>query len=174
MKYCLRYWLSLALCGLLAAAGSLPAAAQPAASPQQTLAKAIQALGQAEGKVADDPEGALQSAKEARLLFKTLQKELAAKLAQNKLTDAQLEQEELNLRIAEDHYKKGEIFQKTAMDKVARSQEMKAQGDSAGAQNLAGVAQIEGQLALQHFVRSEIFSLKNQQLIFESILQPKN
>ena len=96
---------------------------------------------------------------------------MAAKLADNHLTDAQLEQEELNLRLADDLFKKGEIFAKSAKEKLTRSQELETQGDTAAAQNLDGVARIEGRLALQNFVRSEIFSLKNQQMVFESILK---
>lgn len=160
-------------CGLLTLVWTLPALAQSSATHQDTLAKAVGALQKAEQTVADDPEAALAAAKEARLLFKTLQKDLAGPLAENLLTDAQLEQEELNLRLAEDLYKKGEIFAKAAKEKMARSKELESQGDAAAAQNLEGVAQIEGRLALQNFVRSEIFSLKNQQLIFESLLKKK-
>jgi hypothetical protein len=158
-------------CLILVLAWALPAGAQSEATPQATLAKAVQTLQNAEQQVADDPEAALASAKEARILFKNLQKTLAAKLAKNQLTDAQLEQEELNMRLADDLYKKGEIFAKAAKEKLARSKELAAQGDTSAAQNLEGVAQIEGRLALQNFVRSEIFSLKNQQMIFESILK---
>jgi hypothetical protein len=149
------------------------AGAQSSATPQATFEKAVAALQKAEQQVADDPEAALSSAKEARLLFKTLQKDLADKLHQNQLTDAQLEQEELNLRVADDLYKKGELFHKATKEKLARSQELRTQGDETAAQNLEGVAQIEARLALQNFVRSEIFSLKNQQMVFESILKQK-
>jgi hypothetical protein len=171
MIFRLSYRFLLTLCCLNFLIWTLPAGAQSNAAPQATLTKAVQALQTAEQTVADDPEAALGSAKEARLLFKTLQKDLAAKLADNHLTDAQLEQEELNLRLADDLYKKGEIFAKSAKEKLARSKELEDQGDASAAQNLEGVAQIEGRLALQNFVRSEIFSLKNQQLVFESVLK---
>ena len=166
--------LLLTLCCLMPFAWTLPASAQNVATPKANFEKAIQALQKAEQQVAEDPEAALASAKEARLIFKNLQKEMADKLNQNQLTDAQLEQEELNMKVADDLYKKGEIFHKSAKEKIARSQELESQGDAAAAQNLAGVAQIEGRLALQNFVRSEIFSLKNQQMVFETIMkQPK-
>jgi hypothetical protein len=171
MIFRLSYRSLFTLCGLIFFVWTLPAGAQSNAAPQAALAKAVQALQNAEQQVADNPEAALSSAKEARLLFKTLQKDLAAKLADNQLTDAQLEQEELNMRLADDLYKKGEIFAKSAKEKLARCQELQSQGDTTAAQNLEGVAQIEGRLALQNFVRSEVFSLKNQQLIFESILK---
>jgi hypothetical protein len=171
MIFRLSYRLLLTFCCLISLVWTLPASAQSGSAPQATLTKAVQAMQKAEQTVADDPEAALGSAKEARLLFKTLQKDLAAKLAENHLTDAQLEQEELNMRLADDLFKKGEIFAKAAKEKLARSQELEAQGDTTGAQNLDGVAQIEGRLALQNFVRSEIFSLKNQQMVFESILK---
>jgi hypothetical protein len=168
----LAFRLLLILCCPLALT-SLAGAQSSATTPQATFEKAIAALQKAEQQVADDPEAALSSAKEARLLFKTLQKDLADKLHQNQLTDAQLEQEELNLRVADDLYKKGELFHKATKEKLARSQELRTQGDETAAQNLEGVAQIEARLALQNFVRSEIFSLKNQQMVFESILKKK-
>ena len=166
--------LLLILCCLILLAWTLPASAQSVATPKANFEKAVQALQKAEQQVADDPEAALASAKEARLIFKSLQKEMAEKLNQYQLTDAQLEQEELNMKVADDLYKKGEIFHKSSKEKLARSQELESQGDAAAAQNLSGVAQIEGRLALQNFVRSEIYSLKNQQLVFGTVLkQPK-
>jgi hypothetical protein len=173
MRCRLFYRLLLTLCCLMPLAWTLPAGAQGVATPKANYEKAVQALQKAEQQVADDPEAALASAKEARLIFKSLQKEMAEKLYQNQLTDAQLEQEELNMKVADDLFKKGEIFQKSSKEKLARSQELESQGDTTAAQNLEGVAQIEGRLALQNFVRSEIFSLKNQQMIFESVLKPK-
>jgi exonuclease VII small subunit len=160
------------LCLLVFLMCTVPASAQ-VANPKANLDQAVQALQKAEQLVANEPEAALAAAKEARQIFKNLQKVMADKLYQNQLTDAQLEQEELNLKVADDLFKKGEIFQKSAKEKLARSQELESQGDSAAAQNLEGVAQIEGRLALQNFVRSEIFSLKNQQMVFESLLKPK-
>jgi hypothetical protein len=172
MMYRLSYRLVLILCCLMTLAWTLPVSAQPSgATPQATFEKAKQSLQKAEQLVADDPEAALSSAKEARLLFKTLQKDLAARLNQYQLTDAQLEQEELNTKVADDLYKKGELFHKTTKEKLARVQELRSRGDDTAAQNLEGVAQIEARLALQNFVRSEIFSLKNQQMVFESVLK---
>ena len=160
------------LCLLVFLMCTVPASAQ-VANPKANLDQAVQALQKAEQLVASEPVAALAAAKEARQIFKTLQKEMAEKLYQNQLTDAQLEQEELNMKVADDLFKKGEIFQKSAKEKLARSQELESQGDTTAAQNLEGVAQIEGRLALQNFVRSEIFSLKNQQMIFESFLKAK-
>jgi hypothetical protein len=174
MLYRLSSRLLLTLCCLILLNWTLPVGAQEVVTPKANFDKAIQAMQRAEQQVAEEPEAALASAKEARLIFKSLQKEMADKLNQSQLTDAQLEQEELNMKVADDLYKKGEIFHKSAKEKLARSQELESQGDATAAQNLAGVAQIEGRLALQNFVRSEIFSLKNQQIVFESILkQPK-
>jgi hypothetical protein len=172
MLSCLSLRLPWIVCLLIFLLWTIPAGAQVANS-KANLDQAVQALQKAEQQVANEPEAALASAKEARQIFKSLQKEMADKLNQTQLTDAQLEQEELNMKVADDLFKKGEIFQKSAKEKVARSQELESKGDTAAAQNLAGVAQIEGRLALQNFVRSEIFSLKNQQLVFESLLKPK-
>ena len=160
------------LCLLVFLLCAVPASAQ-VANPKANLEQAVQALQKAEQQVANEPEAALASAKEARQIFKSLQKEMADKLYKNQLTDAQLEQEELNLKVADDLFKKGEIFKKSSKEKLARSQELESQGDTTAAQNLEGVAQIEGRLALQNFVKSEIFSLKNQQMVFESLLKPK-
>ncbi len=167
----LPFWHFWILCCLATLVWTLPASAQSSAPPQATLEKATELLQRAEQQVANTPEAALDSAKEARLLFKTLKKDLAGKLAENELTDAQLEQEDVNTRLADDLFKKGELFHKAAKEKLARSQELAAQGDDQGAQKLEGVAQIEGRLALQHYVRSEIYSLKNQQMVFQSILK---
>lgn len=171
MTYRLPFWFFLTLCCLLTVAWTPPASAQSGADPKATLEKASALLQRAEQQVAETPEAALESAKEARQLFKTLKKDLAAKLSENELTEAQLEQEDVNMRLADDLYKKGELFHKSTKEKLARSQELAAQGDSQAAQNLEGVAQIEGRLALQHFVRSEIFSLRNQELVFQAILK---
>lgn len=156
---------------LVAVVWVLPAPAQSEGAPQALLTKAVAALQKAEQQVADDPEAALASAKETRLLFGELQKALASQLPDKHLTEAQLEQEKLHLKLAEDLFKRGEIFQKAAQEKLSRSKELRAQGEDAAAQNLEGVAQIEGRLALQNYVRSEIFGLKNQQLVFESLLK---
>ncbi len=175
LEECMLYHLSsrllLTLCCLILLGWTLPAGSQEVVTPKANFDKAVQALQRAEQQVAEEPEAALASAKEARLIFKSLQKEMADKLNQTQLTDAQLEQEELNMKVADDLYKKGEIFHKSSKEKLARSRELESQGDATAAQNLEGVAQIEGRLALQSFVRSEIFSLKNQQIIFESILK---
>ncbi len=156
---------------LIAVVWALPAAAQSEGSPQALLAKAGASLQQAEQLVADDPEAALAAAKEARLRFGELQKRLASQLTDKHLTADQSEKEQLNLKLAEDLFKKGELFQKAAQEKLARSKELRSQGEEAAAQNLEGVAQIEGRLALQNYVRSEIFGLKNQQMVFESLLK---
>ena len=172
MRNYLSFRLPWTLCLLVFLIGTVPASTQ-AANLKANLDQAVQALQKAEQLVANEPEAALAAAKEARQLFKTLQRDMAEKLYQNQLTDAQLEQEELNMKVADDLFKKGEIFQKSAKEKLARSQELVSQGDTTAAQNLEGVAQIEGRLALQNFVKSEIFSLKNQQMVFESLLKPK-
>lgn len=168
----LIYRLSLILCCLMTLTWALPAIAQQSGgTPLASFEKAKETLQKAEQLVADDPEAALSAAKETRQIYKRLQKDLADKLFQKQLTDAQLEQEDLNSKVADDLYKKGEIFHKAAKEKLARSQELKSQGDDAAAQNLEAVAQIEARLALQSFVRSEIFSLKNQQMVFETVLK---
>ena len=53
---------------------TLPASAQNVATPKANFEKAVQALQKAEQQVADEPEAALASAKEARLIFKNLTK----------------------------------------------------------------------------------------------------
>ncbi len=148
-----------------------PAAAGPEDAPQALMTKAVGAMQRAEQLVAEDPEAALAAAKEARLSFSELQKLLAAKLPEKALSEEQLEQEKLHLRLAEELFKKGELFQKAAQEKLARSQELRSQGEEAAAQNLEGVAQIEGRLSLQNYVRSMLFGLKNQQLILEAVLK---
>jgi hypothetical protein len=164
-------WLIWTLCCLATLVWTLPASAQGSTNPQATLAKATELLQKGEQQVADTPEAALDSVKEARLLLKSLKQDLAAKLAATQLTEAQLEQEDLNNRLAEDLFKKGELFHKNAKEKLARSKELADQGDNQAAQNLEGVAQIENRLALQNYVRSEIYSLRNQQMVFQTILK---
>jgi hypothetical protein len=156
---------------LISVGGILPAYAQSQGSPQAMLQKAVAALQRAEQLVADDPEGALAAAKESRQTFSELQKATVAKLSERVLTEGQIEKEKVQLQLAEDLYKKGELFQKAAQEKIARSKELRTQGDEAAALNLEGVAQIEGRLALQNYVRSMIYGLKNQQLVFEDLLQ---
>lgn len=171
MRRCVSGRLAAILCCLILAVVTWPSSARSEDAPKAVLAKAIAALQRAEQQVADEPEEALAAAKEARQRFGELQQVLAAQLADKHLTEDQAEQEKLNLKLAEDLFKKGELFHKAAQEKLERSKELRSQGEEAAAQNLEGVAQIEGRLALQNYVRSEIFGLKNQQLVFESLLK---
>jgi len=173
MVHCRLGGLLLWLCLLVIWGSPCPALAQTEASPQALLTKAVAAMERAEQLAADDPEEALAAAKESRRLFSELQKATAGQLADKALTTQQVEQETLQLQLAEELFKKGELFQKAAQEKIARSKELRSQGEDAAAQNLEGVAQIEGRLALQNYVRSMIFGLKNQRLVFESLLGAK-
>ncbi|AEB08985.1 hypothetical protein [Desulfobacca acetoxidans] len=173
----MSYRLSCCLVGLLGwlafLAGTLPAVAQAPANSQAVLEKAVRLLDRAEQEVAEAPEGALATVKEARQLFKLLQTDLAIRLSQAELTPAQSEQEAANHRIAEDLFNTGERLDKSAQEKLARSQELAAQGDRQASRNLEQEARNERLLALQHFVRSEIYSLRNQQSIFQNLLAAK-
>jgi|GEM_PF-6904042 len=161
------------LCLIMVWSGAGPALAQSEGSPQALLDKAVAAMQRAEQLVADNPEEALAAAKEARRLFSDLQKAASGQFPDKALTPEQVEQENLQLKLAEEMFKKGELFQKAAQEKIARSKELRSQGEEAAAQNLEGVAQIEGRLALQNYVRSMIFGLKNQRLAFETLLGGK-
>ncbi|MBM4287698.1 MAG: hypothetical protein FJ135_06065 [Deltaproteobacteria bacterium] len=166
-------WFFVIIGYLMTLAWVMPAGAQKSATPPATLQKAVELLNKAEKQVADEPDAALQSAKEARLLFRDLKKDLAAKLADYQLTEAQLEEEDFNTRLAEDLFKKGELFHKGAKEKMARSKDLADQGDEVEARKMEAVAQIEARLALQHYVRSQIYHLRNQQMIFQTILRQK-
>lgn len=171
MRHCLSGRLAAILCCLIVVVLAWPSPARSQDAPHAILGKAVAALQRAEKLVADEPEEALAAAKEARLLFGELQKTLAGQLADKHLTEAQAEQEKLNLKLADELFKKGELFHQAAQEKLDRSKALRSQGEEAAAQNLEGVAQIEARLALQNYVRSEIFGLKNQQLVFDSLLK---
>lgn len=136
-----------------------------------TLSQAVDLLQQAEKLVNDDARQALAKLKEARQLFKQLQQELAEPLSRTYLTPAQLEQEAANNRIAEDLFQTGKRLEASAQEKQSKALRLEAQGDRSAAANLRTEADQELQLALQNYCRAELYSLKNQQLVFETILR---
>lgn len=142
-----------------------------AAEPRVTLQRAVDLVQQAEKVVNEDAAQALTKLKEARQLFKQLQQELAGPLNQIYLSPAQLEQEAANNRIAEDLYHTGKRLEASAREKQEKARQLEAQGNKTAAANLADEADQELKLALQNYCRAEIYSLKNQQLVFETVLK---
>lgn len=145
--------------------------AMAAAEPRVTLQQAVDLVQQAEKVVHEDATQALTKLKEARQLFKQLQQELAGPLNSIYLTPAQLEQEAANNRVAEDLYHTGKRLEASAREKQEKARQLEAQGNKTAAANLAEEADQELKLALQNYCRAEIYSLKNQQLVFETVLK---
>ncbi len=165
-----RLQVAISLLSLLLFA-NLPPAAGAAGDHQAKLQQAVDLMQQAEKLLVDDTPQALGKLKEARQLFKQLQQDLAGPLAAIYLTPPQLEQEAANTRVAEDLYHTGKRLETTAREKQERSRQLLAQGNKTAASNLADEAENELKLALQNYCRAELYSLKNQQLVFETVLK---
>ena len=164
-------WRRYLLFGLLLVGGLAMSAGATVNHQRAILNQAVDLLQQAEKLLVDDPPQALTKLKEARQLFKQLQQELAAPLNQIYLTPAQLEQEAANNRVAEDLYHTGKRLEASAKEKREQALRLEAQGNKTAAANLADEAENELKLALQNYCRAELYSLRNQQLVFETVLK---
>jgi hypothetical protein len=128
--------------------------------------QAVALLDQAEGKLADDdPQEAFGLAKEARSLFSRLQQECSTELDKLQLSFQQMEQEAFNNKLADELFVKGKQHEQTAAQKLAKSQELVKQGDKTQAGKLAVESQDELRLSLEMYVKSQIASLRNQQIL---------
>lgn len=150
---------------------SLTLTVEAAGDHQAKLQQAVVLMQQAEKLLVDDTPQALGKLKEARQLFKQLQQDLAGPLTTIYLTPPQLEQEAANNRVAEDLYHTGKRLEAAAQEKQERARQLLAQGNKTAATNLADEAENELKLAFQNYCRAELYSLKNQQLVFETVLK---
>jgi hypothetical protein len=128
--------------------------------------QAVLLLDQAEEKLSeDDPKEALGLAKEARLLFSRLHQECSTELDKQQLSFQQMEQEAYHNKMADELYLKGKQHEQTAAEKLAKSQEFAKQGDKTQAGKFEVESQDELRLSLEMYVKSQIASLRNQQLL---------
>jgi hypothetical protein len=128
--------------------------------------QAVGLLDQAEAKLADDePKEAFGLAKEARSLFSRLHQECATELDKQQLSFQQMEQEAYNNKMADELYLKGKQHEQTAAQKLAKSQELAKQGDKTQAGKFDVESQDELRLSLEMYVKSQIASLRNQQML---------
>lgn len=128
--------------------------------------QAVLLVDQAEENLADDdPKEALGLAKEARLLFSRLQQECSTELDKQKLSFQQMEQEAFNNKLADELFMKGKQHEQAAAEKLAKSQELMKEGDKTQAGKFEAESQAELRLSLEMYVKSQIASLRNQQLL---------
>jgi predicted metal-dependent hydrolase len=131
--------------------------------------QAVSRLNQAEELVEDDPKEALDLAKESRVLFNSLQKEQAGELEKRDLSVQDMEKEAFNNKLADEMYAKGQQLEKSAAEKLAKSQEAAQQGDQQQAKKSDAESLEDLRLSLIMYVKSQIASLRNQQLIWNSL-----
>lgn len=142
---------------------------EAAASPAQVAKyqQAVSLLNQAEQTLSQDPEKALALTKQAGALFNGLQKELATVLRGRELNPTQVSQESRNKQIAQELYDQGQKLEKSAEAKLAQSEALSRSAQTDEAQRYAGEAHAEYQRALSLYVKSQLASLRNQQMIFD-------
>ena len=141
----------------------------PAASPAQVdrYQQAISLMDQAELTLSQDPEKALNLTKEAGKLFDSLQKELGPALRDRNLNPEQVSLESRQQKTAQDLYEQGQKLEKSADARLAQSEALSKAGQTDEGQKYAGEAHAEYQRALGLYVRSQLISLRNQQMIFD-------
>ena len=159
--------LVLALPLALVGAGWTQTAPPPSPEQAKAYAQAVALLGQAEQQVsAKNPSGALVLVKQANELFTRLQKESAAALAERQLSPQDDQQLAINQKLATDSQSQADRLIETAAAKKKRGQELQAQGQ-AEAGDVAFRESREEYLQAQTLsIKSAIYALRNQQIIF--------
>jgi hypothetical protein len=160
-----RYLLALVLSLALAGPG-WPQTATPApdANPYR---QAVALLDQAEQQVtAGNLSSALSLVKQSNEIFTRLQKESAAKLAERELSAQESQQLAINQKLANEAQTKADGLLSTAAAKKKQAEELRGKGQ-AEAGDAAERESREQYLQAQTLsIKSAIYALRNQQIIF--------
>ncbi len=103
--------------------------------------------------------------KEANSLFTILQKECGPQQAERALTDQELQQEAINQKLAADELAQAELLIKSAEEKQQKAAKIEMTQPELYLK-LQREAKAEFELAHKRSIKSEIYALRNQQMVF--------
>jgi hypothetical protein len=158
---------ALALVLALAGAGWTQTAPPPAPEQAKVYAQAVALLEQAQQQVtAKNPSGALALVKQINELFTRLQKESAAALAERQLSPQDDQQLAINQKLAGDAQAQADRLIETAAAKKKRGEELQTQGQAEAGDAALRESREEYLQAQTLSIKSAIYALRNQQIIF--------
>jgi hypothetical protein len=141
---------------------------QPKCGPDHAILykRAVKLLDNAEKKLnAGYTAEAKSQAKEANALFTILHKECGPQQADRALTDQELQQEAINQKLAADELAQAERLTKSAEEKTQKAVTIETTQPDLYLQ-LQRQAKAEFEQAHKRSIKSEIYALRNQQMVF--------
>ena len=128
--------------------------------------RAVKLLDNAEKKLtAGYTAEAKSQAKEANSLFTILQKECGPQQADRELTEQEIQQEAINQKLAADELAQAERLTKSAEEKQQKAVKLEMTQPEVYLQ-LQRAAKAEFEQAHKRSIKSEIYALRNQQMVF--------
>ncbi len=128
--------------------------------------RAVKLLDNAEKKLtAGYTAEAKSMVKEANSLFTILQKECGPQQAERALTDQELQQESINQKLAAEELAQAERLLKSAEEKQQKAAKLETTQPDVYVK-LQREAKGEFELAHKRSIKSEIYALRNQQMVF--------
>jgi hypothetical protein len=159
----LALFLSLALAG----AGWSQTAPATAPAPANPYRQAVEHLEKAEQELtAGNASAALTEVKKSNEIFTRLQKESAAKLAERELSSQESQQLAINQKLATEVQGKADEFFKTAAAKKKEAADLRGKGQMEAADAAEGESRDQYLQARTLSIKSAIYALRNQQIIF--------
>jgi len=153
----------------LALVGTARAQTTKPASPGHAIlyGQAVSLLDQAQQKLnTGNVSVAKTLAKEANSLFTLLQKEYASVLAERELSPKEDQQLAINQKLATDAYAQGDRLMETAAAQDKKAQELEAQGREEASKASYRQSKEGYNQAQNLYIKSAIYALRNQQMIF--------
>ena len=134
--------------------------------------RAVSLLDQAQQQLnAGNLSAAKSQAKEANSLFTLLKNQYASVLAEHELTPQEEQQLAINQKLASDAHAQADRLMATAAGKDKQAQELESQGREADSKASYRESRDEYNRAQNLYIKSSIYALRNQQIIF-SFLAP--
>jgi hypothetical protein len=158
--------LALVLTLALTGAGWSQTATTPApdANPYR---QAVTLLDQAEQELnAKNLSAALSLVKQTNAIFTNLQKENAAKLAERELSAQESQQLAINQKLANEAQAQADPLMETAAAKKKQAEELRTKGQAGAADAAERESKDQNLQAQALSIKSAIYSLRNQQIIF--------
>lgn len=133
--------------------------------------RAVQLVDKAEKKLAGGYTAEAKSnLKEANSLFTILQKECAPQEKKLLLTDKEAQQEAINQKLAADELAQAERLMKSADEKTKKAAQIEATNPDLYLR-YQREAKSEYEQAQKRSIRSEIYALRNQQMVFKFLIR---
>jgi hypothetical protein len=133
--------------------------------------RAVKLLDQAEKKLAGGYTAEAKSnLKEANSLFTILQKECVPQEKERLLTDKEAQQEAINQKLGADELAQAERLMKSADEKTKKAAQIETTNPDLYVQ-YQREAKSEYEQAQKRSIRSEIYALRNQQMVFKFLIR---